>query len=171
MPRTFTRFLVIESLGIAALNAGMNAAYTSYLWAGRSTLPLGGSAGIGTDLATTPIAIAFLSILLGTAAIRKKLADGRVTAPARLSGATFFRHLPHGILARSATMATFAALLLAAPLYTAMMLYDVGGVSLGQGVSVKVLITIVYSLLLVPLAIGAAAFDVERGRQAATTRR
>lgn len=167
MPISFARFLVIESLAVAALNAGMNAAYTSHLWADRSALSLRGDAGIGADLATTPIFIAFLSTLLGTAAIRKKLADGKVMTPGRISGSAFFDRLPGGILARAATMAVLAALLLAAPLYVAIAMLDLYGLSLGQAVTAKVAITLFYSLLLVPFAIAAAALDIKAGRATA----
>ncbi|NIJ38333.1 hypothetical protein FHR22_003044 [Sphingopyxis panaciterrae] len=162
MSLIFSCFLVRETLAVAALNAGLNAAYTSFLWQGPASLTLGGPAGIARDLATTPIFIASLSTLLGTAAIRKKLASGAVAAPRRIRGAPVFAQLPRGILWRSLTLAIFAAIAFTAPLHAVLTSAGTAGLSLGAGVSAKVAITLLFSLLPVPIAVTAAGHDARR---------
>lgn len=159
MALIFSRFLVRETLAVAALNA----AYTGFLWRGPASLTLGGPAGIAGDLAATPIFIALLSTLLGTAAIRKKLASGAVAAPRRIWGAPVFAQLPRGILWRALVLAILAAIAFAGPLHATLASADTTSLSRGAGVSAKVAITLFFSLLLVPVAVTAAGHDARRG--------
>ncbi len=76
MPTPFRSYVVKDALLIAAMNAAINAAYTWSLWRHATPLRLLGPEGIATDLATTPVVIALLSALLGTAVARRKLAGG-----------------------------------------------------------------------------------------------
>ncbi|WP_447761985.1 hypothetical protein [Sphingopyxis panaciterrae] len=162
MSLAFDRFLVRETIAIAAFNAGMNAAYTSWLWSRLPTLSLGGPAGIATDLAATPMFIGFLSALLGTAAIRKKLATGAVMLPRAVPGDGALARLPRGIFARASVLALLAMVAFSVPLFAAMTAAEGQPITLGEGVVVKVVLTILFSIVLVPLTVLAAGVDAAR---------
>ncbi|MEO9080229.1 MAG: hypothetical protein ABI268_13085 [Rhodanobacter sp.] len=167
MSISFTRFLVVETVAITALNAGSNAAYTFWLWRGWPQIAFSGAHGIATDLALTPIFIGFLSILLGTASIRRRLGVGKVSAPVTTGGITMaFSALTRNIVLRSVIMAVVCALLLAIPI--AMVLAAAGdtALSLQQAVWAKVALTIGLSLLIVPIAALTAASDSKPRRAA-----
>lgn len=159
MPMSFARFVVAETIAVTALNAGMNAGYTSWLWRRPMPLPLD---AIATDLAATPVFIAVLSTLLGTAATRRKLSGGRVAAPAALSGERWLVRLPVGILARSALLGILSAVLLTVPLLAVLGGADIATLPLAAAVGAKVAITVLFSLLIVPLGILAATVDGRR---------
>lgn len=159
MTMSFDRFWLRETIAVAALNAGMNAAMASWQWATGAPLSL---EGIAFDLSATPVFIAFLSTLLGTIGARRKLASGAVARPARLPGRSILAALPQGVIARSLLLAMVAALACAIPLHLMIGATDVDLVTLGQGVGAKVVITLVFSLLIVPIGLLAAAHDVLR---------
>ncbi len=75
MPTPFRSYLARDAL-LAAANAAINAACTWYLWRHDKPLRLLGPDVVVADLATTPMVIALLSALLGTATARRKLGDG-----------------------------------------------------------------------------------------------
>jgi len=169
MATPFTSFVVKQAFGIAALNAGINAAYTFYLWRPLTPLTLFGEHGVGIDLSTTPAVIGFLSTILGTASLRKQLTDGRVTVGALLRAPALLHFLPTGVAVRSALIALVCGLLLGAPLYAALRMNASALLSLGEAIGAKVAITIVYSLMIVPAVIAAALADTQRrGRSVAT---
>lgn len=170
MPTSFKRFVITEALGVAALNAGINAGYTTYLWRKLDPLTLFGANAIGFDLATTPIVIAMLSTMLGTSAIRQKLRDGRVATPmirvtAGLAG------LPSGIVLRGLALGTVAAIALAMPLLLMLQASAIGTLSPFAAVMMKVAITVLLSLLIVPMVIFAGLADVQRRASAAAAER
>lgn len=140
-------------MGLAAINAGINAAYTAYLLQGAAAVPLFSDLGVGRDLALTPMVIAMLSALLGTAAARAKLGDGRVTM-GEVQAPDMLRVLPSGIVARSLFLAVLAGSFLATPMWLALQGTNVVTLSLAAAVGLKVAITIF-----------AALADVYRTRQ------
>jgi hypothetical protein len=167
---SFERFLLKETLAVTALNAGINAAYTSWLWQKLSPLSVAGPTGIAIDLATTPVFIGFLSTLLGTTAIRKKLAAGAVAPPRRFLGDPVLRLLPMGIFWRAAVLATLCAIVFAMPLQLAIVATGITGVSLGEGVAAKVAITVLFSFAIVPIAVLAAGTDRRSNRVASSSK-
>lgn len=166
MTVSFRKFVAAQALGIAALNAGINALYTWWLWRSQNPLTLFGLHGVGTDLATTPMVIAFLSTLLGTAAIRGKLADGRVSGPTTPAHA-LLGLAPEHVLLRSIVLAVACGALLSMPLLLGIVASGVDEVSLVQASLAKVAITVVMSLAIVPLVIHCALADVQMRRAAA----
>ncbi|MEO3998547.1 hypothetical protein [Mesorhizobium sp. CAU 1732] len=163
MAISFNRFVVTQAIVIAAFNAGMNASYTWWLWRSRDTLPLGGPGNIGIDLATTPTVIAVLSTLLGTVAIRQKLRAGHVAVPATTLPAALYAS-PYGLLQRTIVFGTVAAATLSLPLWAALQASGIDTLSLTDAILAKVLITIVMSLLIIPVTILAALADVQQRR-------
>lgn len=170
MPTSFKRFVITEALGVAALNAGINAGYTSYLWRGLDPLTLFGANATGFDLAMTPIVIAVLSTMLGTSAIRQKLRDGRIEAPTIRVPASL-ASLPNGIVLRGLALGAVAAIALAMPLLLMLQASAMATLSLAAAVLMKVAITVPLSLLIVPVVIFAGLADVQRRASAATAER
>jgi hypothetical protein len=162
MSSNFERFLARETIASAALNAGMNAALATWQWANAGPLS---AAAIALDLTTTPIFIAFLSTLFGTTGARRKLKASRMALPSWLPGSTFFAALPVGVVARSLVLAAIAALVCAWPLFALVGTAGSDALTLGQGVAAKVATTIVFSLMIVPVGLLAAAGDVVASRR------
>ncbi|MGV6876569.1 hypothetical protein ACUSIJ_28365 [Pseudochelatococcus sp. B33] len=161
MAISFGRFVATHAIIIAAFNAGINASYTWWLWSPRDTLPLSGADNIGIDLVATPAVIAVLSALLGTVFIRQKLRDGRVAMPGMTLPAAFHA-APYGLLARTAAFGLVAAVMLSLPLWTMLQASGIHALLLAEALLSKVAITVVFSLLIVPLVILAALADVQR---------
>lgn len=168
MPIAFGRFVVIQALGIAAMNTAINASYTWLLWRGRESLPLEGAGGIAFDLASTPVWIAVLSALLGTASIRAKLRDGRIGRPA-MRPLPILGLLPRSVALRSVVLGAAAAIALALPLRWALQASGVEMLPLAVAILVKIAITAPLSLAIVPLVILAALSDMQRLRPAPVT--
>ena len=161
MPMPFTRFLVGETIAVTALNAGGNAAYTFWLWREWPQITLSGPYGIATDLALTPVFIGFLSILLGTESIRRRLWEGKVSAPSTTGIAMVFSALTRSPILRAAIMAGGCAVILALPLVMALTAAGDTALSLEQAVQAKVALTIGFSMFIVPMAALAAASDLK----------
>lgn len=159
MSTPFKTYLIKDTLVIALTNCAMNAAYTAYLWRGNPTVALYDALGVATDLALTPAVIALLSTLLGTAAARAKLADGRVDARG-IDTPDLLRLLPKGIVLRSLFMALLAAAALAAPTWLLLYATGVQALPLAGAVGLKVLITAVMTAALIPVVVHAALADV-----------
>ncbi len=166
MAISFNRFVVTQAVVIAAFNAGINASYTWWLWNPRDALPLSGAGNIGIDLAITPVVIAMLSALLGTVFIRQKLRDGRVAAPAVALPAAFYA-APYGLVQRTVVFGLVAAVMLSMPLWMMLQASGIDTLPLADAVLTKVAITMMMSLLIVPLIILAALADVQRGHRTA----
>lgn len=164
MPTLFGSYVVKDALLIAALNAAINAAYTWYLWRHAEPLRLFGPGGIAVDLATTPVVIALLSTLLGTTVARRKLEDGRVAVRPGICAPSVLHRLPQSVIARSATLAAAAVVLLALPLLGLLPSWGDGAMTLGAAVGTKVAITVAMSLLIVPVVIWAALADAQHPR-------
>jgi hypothetical protein len=165
MTMSFRRYVAIDAIALAALNASMNGAYTWLLWHARSDLTLNGEGGIAVDLAGTPVWIAVLATLLGTSAVRRKLWEGRVATP-REAVPTIFSLLPFNVAGRAAAMSTFATIIFALPLWSALHTAHSGNLSIEFAVIAKVTITIVLTLVIVPLVILAALRDMQPKRKA-----
>lgn len=161
MPTPFRTYLVREAILIAAFNASVNAGYTWWLWRSTEPLRLVGPKGIGTDLATTPVVIAVLSTLIGTAIVRRKIMDGRILVEPGLRPHPPLLRLPRSIPLRAAAAAALAALLLSLPLLGLLPLLGDGVLTLGGAVGTKVAITVALSLLIVPALTLAALADVQ----------
>lgn len=161
MAMTFNTFVAREAVGIAAFNAGINAFYTWWLWRSLEPLTLFGENPIGVDLASTPVWIAVLSALLGTAAIRAKLRDGRVIAPGMRAPA-MLDILPRGIILRSVMLGAAAVIVLALPMRLILQLSAIETLSLPAALLMKIAITVPMSLVTVPLVILAGFVDVQR---------
>ncbi len=162
MPTPFKTHVAKDATVIAALNAVMNAGYTFYSWQGHAPLPLFDDLRVAVDLAGTPAVIALLSTLLGTAATRAKLADGRVDVSG-VHAPLLFRLLPRGIVLRALVLAALATGLLVMPLWLTLVASGVTAVSVATAVGLKVAITVVMTLLIVPLVITACLADVQPG--------
>lgn len=154
-------YLIAQALGVAAFNTLCNAAYTAWIWRDQPVLSL---ERIGSDLATTPIWIGLLSVLLGTPFIRKALADGRMIAEAKLRPHPLATLLPRNLLVRAVGIAALCGILLALPL--ALILPQLGDGLLTQvdAIGSKAIITIAFSLVIVPLVAYATIADVPAAR-------
>ncbi len=168
MATSFKRFVITQAVVIAAFNAGMNAFYTWWLWSSREELPLRGADNIGVDLAMTPVFIAVLSTLLGTMAIRQKLRDGRVVAPARALPAALYA-APQGLLQRTTVFGITATAMLSIPLWMMLRASGIEALPLSDAILSKVAITVAMSLLIVPLVILTALADVQLGNGCIST--
>lgn len=164
MPISYFRFAAREAVTIAVLNAGINASYTAFLWRSLDPLTPFGANGIAADLATTPMFIGFLSTIFGTAAIRKELLGGNVTVGDGDRASALFQLLPSAILARAAVLAIACGVFLAAPLWSLLLVLGDVTLTLGQAVGAKVAITVLLSLVIVPVIVTAGLADVQRGR-------
>jgi len=168
MTMSFHKFVIIETAGIAAMYAAINGSYTSWLWHELDPITLNGASGIAFDLAATPVWIAVVSCLLGTAGVRSKLLQGRVQMPPRTPYPAIFSMLPRGIFARAACLGAVAAMALSAPLW---LLLQAGGgetLSLGAALLAKIGVTVLLSAVIVPVVIHAALPDVQSPQIAAT---
>lgn len=165
MTTPFQSFVLTQALGLAALNAAMNGAYTWFLWRAEPQLALFGEGGVAFDLASTPVWIAALSTLFGVASIRKSLREGRVALPDRSLRALAPR-LPQNILARAGVMAVLAALAFALPI--AMMLQSSGADTIASewAIGLKFALTVPLTLAIVPVVILSCVGDLERRRPA-----
>jgi hypothetical protein len=161
MTMFFQSFVLTQALGLAALNAAMNGAYTWFLWRAEPQQALFGEGGIAFDLASTPVWIAALSTLFGVASIRKQLREGRVALPDR-SLQMLAPRLPRNIPARAGVMAVLGALAFSLPI--AMMLQSSGEdvISSEWAVGLKVALTVPLTLVIVPVVILTAVADVAR---------
>jgi hypothetical protein len=162
MPISYSRFIAREAVAVAALNAGINASYTALLWRSLDPLTLFGASGVAADLATTPMFIGLLSTIFGTAAIRKKLASGRVTVGERDQAPAVFQLLPSAVIARALVLAIACGILFAAPLWSLLVVTGDATLTLGRAVGVKVGITILLSLVIVPIVVMAGLADGQR---------
>ncbi len=165
MSTRFRQFVLTQALGIAAVNAVINASYTFWLWAGPQPLTLFGAKGVAFDLASTPTWIAVLSTLLGTASIRQKLLDGRVVAP-MMPVHALFDMVPRGIVLRAAILGASAVALLSLPMWVLLQASGMGSVDLGAAIGMKVALTVPFTFLIVPLVILMGLGDVQRMRVA-----
>ena len=160
MTMSFRKYVAADAIGIAAMNAALNASYTSWMWSKLDPVTLTGANGIASDLAGTPVWIAVLATVFGTSAVRQKLGEGRVERPlTRVPG--ILSMLPQGIATRAASLGVISAAFLALPLWLMMQTSGVGAVSLTAAVLTKVAITVVLSLAIVPVVILAAVDDTQ----------
>lgn len=158
-------YLIAQALGVAAFNTLCNAAYTAWLWRGESVLSLD---RIGADLAMTPIWIGLLSVLLGTPFVRKSLADGRMVGEARLRPHPLAAMLPRNLIARGIAIAALCAMIFALPLALALPMLGDGLLTPAAAIGSKTVITIAFSLIIVPVVACATLADVPaaKGSQA-----
>lgn len=150
-------YILSQALGTAGFNALCNAALAAFLWHGESTLSYD---AIGVDLATTPIWIGLLTVLLGTPFIRKALADGRMLREAGIRPHAALYHLPRNVLLRDAVAAGLCGLFFALPLSLVLPLLGDGILTGAEAIGSKVIITLAFSLLIVPLVVYATTKDV-----------
>ena len=170
MPIPYSRFVAKEAVAVAALNAGINASYTAFLWRSLEPLTLFSANAIATDLATTPMFIGFLSTIFGTAAIRKTLSSRHVTIGESDRASARFEHLPSAILARAAVFAIACGIVLAVPLWLLFLMLGDVTLTFGQAVGVKVAITVLFSRVIVPIIVTAGLADVQHQRGPIPTR-
>lgn len=156
-------YLVAQALGVAAFNTLCNAAYTAFLWRSEPVLSLD---RIGADLAMTPIWIGSLSVLLGTPFIRKSLADGRMIREAKLRPHPLAAMLPRNLLVRALTIALLCAAILALPLALLLPMLGDGLLTPGTAIGSKAIITITFSLVIVPLVAYATIADMPQSTDA-----
>ena len=154
---TWKTYLIAQTLGVAAFNALCNATYTAYLWRAAPVLPL---ELIGGDLAMTPIWIGLLSVLLGTHFIRKALADGQMMNEAGLHAHSLAKRLPRHLFGRAIAVATLCTALFALPLTIILPVLGDGVLTLTHAIGSKVIITVVFSLIIVPLVAYATIADM-----------
>lgn len=159
----WTTYLIVQALGVAGFNTLCNASYTAWIWRDEPVLSL---ERIGSDLAMTPIWIGLLSVLLGTPFIRKSLADGRMISEAKLRPHPLATMLPRNLLIRAAGIAALCGMLLALPLALALPQFGDGLLTQFEAIGSKVIITIAFSLLIVPLVAYATIADVPAARDA-----
>ncbi|CAH1689167.1 conserved membrane hypothetical protein [Hyphomicrobiales bacterium] len=150
-------YLIAQALGVAAFNTLCNAAYTVYLWRGEAVLSLD---RIGADLAMTPIWIGLLSVLLGTPFTRKALADGRMIREAKLRAHPLAIRLPRNLAVRAIAFAALCARILAIPLALVLPMLGDGLLTPGAAIGSKAILTIAFSLIIVPLAAYATIADM-----------
>lgn len=161
MSTPFRTFVFTEALGVAALNAGLNAALGWWSWRSLGPLTLFGENGIGADLATTPPFIGLLSTLLGTHLVRRKLGDGRVAVPSGAHAPAALRSIPKNILTRAATIGVVCEVMLGVPLWLLLRSAEFGVLSLAEACAAKAAITVLLSVVIVPLMILCALADVQ----------
>ena len=158
---TFRSYLLAQALGTVA-----NVGYTWFPWRGRTPLPPGTSYlpldRIGADLAMTPIWIGLLSVLIGTVFIRRASADGTMLRDAGVQSHPALRWLPSSILLRSMVVAALSALAFALPLSLILPLAGDGLLTPAGAIGTKAILTLVFSLTIVPLVVFATIADVER---------
>ena len=155
-------FIVKDTIGIAAFNAGANAFYTWLMWRSWGQLTLLGSNAVGIDLSLTPLVIAFLSTLLGTAQLRKRLSAAGVGNFGPEAAIALMRYVPSNIFARAIAFGLLAGLLLGLPVFVPIYAHSDLTLSLSQAVVAKIVITIVDSSVIVPVVIGYSLLDVSR---------
>ncbi len=166
MTQTFHRHVAVNASGIAALNATLNGLYTWLLWRSQGNLTLTGDAGIAFDLAGTPVWIAVLTTLMGTATIRGKLWEGRVASPSGAVPAAFSL-LPFNIVGRATTLGAMAFVLLALPLWAALQAAGDGALTITFAVAAKIVLTLLLTFAIVPIVLLAAATDMQPARRIA----
>lgn len=162
MPIPFRFYVAREAMLITAFNATINAGYTWWLWRHLDVVPLRGDGGVALDLALTPVVIAVLSTLLGTAALRRKIADGRIAVEPGTRAHPRLGHLPRGLMPRAAIVAILAGLLLALPLWAVLPALGDGALTPLDASGTKVLLTVALSLLIVPTLTWAVLADAQR---------
>lgn len=156
---TFRDYLILQAFGAAAFNAAMNAGCTWFLWGGEPQLPLG---TIAADLAMTPIWIGLLSVLLGTAFTRRAFANGTMLRDSAITPPAFLQWLPRTILSRSLVVAALCAVSFALPLSLLLPLMGDGMLTPAGAIGTKVILTVGFSVLIVPLVIFATTTDIGR---------
>lgn len=165
---TFRSYLLAQSFGVAAFNIVANAGYTWFLWGGRTPLPPGTPHlpldRIGSDLAMTPIWIGLLSVLLGTAFIRRAFETGTMLQDADLRPLPALGWLPRSILLRAGVMAALCALAFALPLSMILPLIGDGILTPADAIGTKAILTFVFSVMVVPLVVYATIGDAEQYR-------
>lgn len=119
MAISLRKYVAIDAIGIATLNAVINGGYTWWLRRSPDLLSLYGENGIALDLAATPVWIAVLTTLLGTAAVRRKVWEGRIEGP-RFTMPAILHRLPFAAVPRAAIFGAAAAVSLALPLWLAL---------------------------------------------------
>lgn len=153
---TFRNYLIAQAFGVAAFNATANAGYTWFLWGGQTHLS---PAAVATDLATTPIWIGLLSVLLGTIFIRRAFADGTMLREAGVRSHPILQWLPRSILIRAILVASLCALAFALPLSLILPYIADDVLTPSVAISAKVILTLLFSLLIVPLVIYVTTAD------------
>lgn len=158
---TWKTYLMAQALGVAAFNTLCNAAYTYWLWRGEPVLSLD---QIGADLAMTPLWIGLLSVLLGTASIRNALANGRMIRESKLSAHPLATRLPRNLLVRAVVVAALCAATLALPLTLVLPMLGDGLLTPGTAIGSKAVITVAFSLIIVPLIAYATIADMSAAK-------
>jgi len=164
---TWKTYVIAQTLGVTAFNTLCNAAYTGYLWRADPVLTLD---LIGADLAMTPIWIGSLSALLGTPFIRKALADGRMMREAGLRPRPSVVSLPRDLILRAIVVAALCAAIFALPLALLLPRLGDGLLTPGGAVGSKVIITVAFSLIIVPLIAHATIADMPAANAARVPR-
>lgn len=151
-----TRYLRTQAMTVAAFNGVMNFGYTAFLWRDRELVPFVGPDGAAMDLTMTAAVIGFLSTLFGTAAARAKLHQ----LPAVVGTPRWLTRLPRPIVLRSLALALIAGVVLGTPVALSMRVLD--GIALPPLAmsTVKLVLTVAISLVVVPWVVRAAAADV-----------
>lgn len=150
MARSFARFMIGETAAVAALNAGCNAALAAWTWSSVAQPGLAADSLLITNLSLTPVFIAFLTTLFGTASARRRIDRGTVLPPRR--SLAMLARLPHATLKRAGLLALISCLFLALPLAVLLPTVNVARFTSGQAVVAKVVITIIASCAIAPLA-------------------
>lgn len=154
---TWKMYLITQTLGVATFNALCNAIYVTYLWSPFRVLSI---ELIVADLAMTPIWIGLLSVLLGTPFIKKALADGKIMNSARLDAHPLAKRLPRHLLSRAFVTAALCAVIFALPLTLILPWLGDGVLTQSHAIGSKVIITVVFSLIIVPLVTYSAISDI-----------
>lgn len=159
-PKSLDRFIAEQAVFVALFNATMNIGYTWWLWAGHGELSMFGGERVGADLAGTPVVIGFLSTIFGTAPARKQLRQGKVRALLTAPQSPFFEWLPRAVLLRSLVAAIIGGVVLGLPVWAAINVSGLATISAPAAWTAKVILTLVFSVIIVPCVIRGALADI-----------
>lgn len=163
MAMSFRRYIVIDVIVLVTVNSTFNASYTWWLWRSSGPIHLTGNGGIALDLAATPIWIAVLTTLFGTAAVQTKLWQGRFREPASAIP-LLLGSLPSNVFTRATVAGLVAATMLALPLWLLLQQLSWRMIPFEHAVIIKVALTALFTVWIVPLVVLAAIADMQRAR-------
>ncbi len=155
------RFFFMQIIGVSLFNSIINFSYTWWLWIDHSVVHMFDGVKVGYDLAGTPAVIAFLSTSLGTGSARKFFGKHR-EAISQIELSSVWLRVPSNLMLRTIVATILAMVFFSLPLFGLLSITAPQQLQPLEGCAAKVILTLIFSVIIVPCVLKAALADARR---------